>query len=228
MAILLGEYVFDDARTAAAEKYEEIGGRDARKVRIAGAITGKSTLADLEAALDDVLAAASTDAANTPLVLRDGRRLLVRRTGFTREVGRKPLVGSFVIDLEAPLPFEEAVEETEVLWGIIASGASQPLVMAGNAPAPVRIDLVAVGAVIAPRFSDGVRAISYSGVVSDGETLLFDGPAGRVLLEGEDVTPYTEGVFPRVSPGGTLITYTDAPGSTHTADVAVSYRDRWW
>lgn len=228
MAIMLGDYVFDEARTAIAEKYEEVGGRDARQVRLSGAILGKRTLVELEAALDAVLAAASADAADTPLVLREGRRLHVRRTGFTREVGRKPLVGAFVVQLEAPSPFEEAIDETEVNWNISASGATRALTTGGNAPAPLRITLVASGSVVAPRFSDGARAIVYSGTVADGEMLVFDGVAGRVTLEGEDVTPYTDGVFPQVLPGGATLTYTDNPASAHTCAVSIAYRDRWW
>jgi len=228
VAITLGNYVFDETRTAIAEKYAEVGGRDARQVRLSGAILGKRTLAELEAALDAVLAAASADTADTPLVLREGRRLLVRRTGFTREVSRKPLVGAFTVQLEAPSSFEEAVDETEVNWNISASGVTRTLTAGGNAPAPLRITLAASGSVIAPRFSDGVRAIAYSGAVASGEALVFDGAAGRVTLEGEDVTPYTDGVFPRVSPASTMLTYTDDPDSTHVCAVTIAYRDRWW
>lgn len=228
MVIALGDYVFDEKHTAAVEKYEEVGGHDARKVRLSGAICGKSAVNEIEAALDTLLAAASEDAADTPLVLREGRRLWVRRVAFTREVSAAARTGAFTLDLEAPSPFEEAVAESAETWAVAASGSERAVTAGGNAKAPLHIDLVASGTVVAPRFSLGARAIAYLGVVEDGCTLAFDGVSGRVTLDGLDVTAYASGEFPQLAPGGNTIVYTDEPASSHTASVSLTWRNRWW
>ena len=75
---------------------------------------------------------------------------------------------------------------------------------------------------------DGTRTLAYSGTVADGESLVLDSAAGTASLNGQDVTPYTSGVFPRVAPEGTTLTYVDDATSSHTASVTVAFRDRWW
>lgn len=228
MVIALGDYLFDEKLTAAVEKYEEVGGHDTRQVRLSGAIRGKSTLAEIEAALDTLLAASSEDAANTPLVLREGRRLWVRRVAFTREVAAAAHTGAFTLDLEAPSPFEEAVDETTDSWSISASGVERVVTSGGNAKAPLHIELLASGTIVAPRFSIGTRTIVYLGVVENGCALVFDGVSGRVMLDDVDVTAYVTGEFPQIAPGNNTIIYTDEPASSHTASVSLAWRNRWW
>lgn len=228
MAIVLGGYTFDDARTSVVEKHEEIGGRDARVIQIKGVIDECTSLALLEAELDQILAAASEEEDNAILTLRTGRRLLVRRTGFSREILRGALTGSFVIDLEAKNPYEEAESLTEVTWSISSSGATKALSTNGNVFALPTVTLVASGAVVEPSFSDGTRSIAYTGEIGDGETLVFDAAQGVATLEDEDVAPYTTGLFPQIAPGGSTFTYTDDDDSSHTASVTITYRDRWW
>lgn len=228
MVIALGDYVFDEKHTAAVEKYEEVGGHDARKVRLSGVICGKSAVADIEAALDAILAIASEAAVDTPLVLREGRRLWVRRVAFTREVSAAARTGAFTLDLEAPSPFEEAIEESTETWSVTASGDEYVVTSGGNAKAPLRIELVASGTVVAPRFSLGARSIAYLGVVEDGCTLVFDGASGRVTLDGVEVTAYASGEFPQLAPGGNTIVYTDEPASSHAASASLTWRNRWW
>jgi hypothetical protein len=64
--------------------------------------------------------------------------------------------------------------------------------------------------------------------VQAGSVLVFDGVNQVVTLDGEDVSPYSSGVFPRIAPGGTTLTYTGDAASSHLASVTVSHRARWW
>jgi hypothetical protein len=228
MAVTLGTYSFDDARTAAAEEYEETGGRDGRSIVISGVLEGFSSLALLEAELDAILRAASEDGDAAVLSLRPGRRLFVRRTAFRREIQRDSLTAAFQLELFAEDAREESETETEVSWNITASGDTQAVIPSGNAAALPVITLTASGMVSDPVFSDGARSIAYAGEVADGESLVLDGAAGTAALESEDVTPYTSGVFPVIDPGGTVLTYTDGADSSHTAAVTLRFRDRWW
>lgn len=228
MATTLGPVTFDETQTTVREKQEEVGGRNERAVTVSGVITDCASVAEIEADLDAIIDAASVEEYTAALSLRDGRRLWVRREGFMREIKGEALVGSFKLDLAARDPFEESVAETAIVWNVSASGAEQAAASAGNVYAKPVIEIVATGDVVDPRISDGKRTISYSGVVQDGETLVFDAMVGMVTLEGVDVTPYTSGVFPRIAPEGTTLTYTDDAASSHTAAVTVRFRDRWW
>ncbi|MFP4502228.1 MAG: phage distal tail protein [Candidatus Hydrogenedentota bacterium] len=228
MPIVLGDYTFDERTTAVAEKQEEVGGRDARAITLTGVFTGLETLEAAEAALDGVITAAGDGVSETFLSLRAGRRMRVRRTGFEREVVRQKRTATFKLTLEAANPYEEAEEQTSFAWNVTASDSTQVFTNAGNVYAQPVITFLATGALIAPAISDGTRTMHYTGTVNDGETLAFDAAAGRVTLDGLDVTPYTEGVFPRLAPGDTTLTYTDEPDSTHTAAITVAYRARWW
>lgn len=226
MALVLGSYAFDESRTSVVEEHTEIGGQDARTICIKGVLAGTGVLSDLEDLLDAILGEASE--AGAALSIRSGRQLFVRRVGFTREISRDALVASFELNLEAESPFEEAVAEASLVWAISSSGATQPVGTSGNVYALPKLTLVASGSVVAPSVGDGTRTIAYSGMVADGETLIFDSALRKVTLEGVDVTPYTTGLFPQVDPAGTVLTYTDDVSSSHTASVTVAVRDRWW
>lgn len=228
MAITLGNVTFDELHTTVREKFEEVGGRDERRIVISGAVVGESTVADIETELDRILDAASVEDYGAELSLRTGRRLWVRRNKFSREVSGESLIGSYALELRAQEPFEEATVPVSAGWTVTASGATRGVTSSGNVFSWPAITLVATGAVVNPSFSDGERTIAYSGIVGDGETVVFDGVAGVVTLEGVDVTAYSSGVFPRVSPEGTTLSYVDDATSTHTADVTVAYSDRWW
>lgn len=228
MAITLGSVTFDERYTTVREKHEEVGGRNERKVTISGAIVGESDAAGIEARLDAILDEASAEDYTAELSLRAGRRILVRRNKFSREVSGEPLVGSYTLELGAKEAFEESAASSSVNWTVTTSGATKNVTTSGNVFSLPSITLVATGAVVNPSFSDGERTISYSGTVADGETLVFDAVACVVTLEGSDVTPYTAGIFPRIAPEGTTLTYVDDATSSHTAAVTVTYRDRWW
>ena len=68
MSITLGTYTFDPVNTAFQETYEELGGRDARIIRLSGLLSD-TTIDALETELDLILAASSPDAALTALTL---------------------------------------------------------------------------------------------------------------------------------------------------------------
>lgn len=227
MAITLGPITFPDRETSVEERYEEVAGRDERVIKISGVIL-EPALSDVENRLDAILDAASVDDFSAELSLRDGRRLWVRRDGYKRQVSRDPMTGAFELTLSARDPFEESVSVTAVPWSISASGATSAFASAGNVYSKPVIALTASGTIVNPSFSDGVRTMSYSGTVQDGETLVIDAETGRVELDGVDVTPYADGLAPRLEPEGTTLTYTDDPSSSHTAEVVVAFRDRWW
>lgn len=224
----IANITLDPAHTTVKERLEEIGGRFERRVTLAGVIAGKSNIAAIDADLDALLDAASAEAFSAELSVRAGRRVIVRRESFHREVNGERLIGAFELGLLAEQPFEEASTEDTALWNITTSGADLVIAAGGNAPTDAVISLTAEGDIVNPAFSDGERTIQYEGVVPDGDTIVFDGVQRVVTLLGEDVTPYTTGVFPQLDPDGTTLTYTDDAASAHTADATVAYRARWW
>ena len=228
MAITLGGITFDEAHTTVEDRIEEVGGRDERVILVSGLIVGASTAEEITARLDAIVRAASEHDYSVALSVREGRRIWVRRNAFKREVASSPLAGSFVLELCAKDALEEAVEEQTAAWSISASGATKAVTSAGTAFATAQLTLVAEGPVVQPSYGDGARTILYDGIVGDGETLVFDGKSGKVLLNGEDVTPYSTGEFPRLEPGETTLIYEDAASSSHTAEATIAYRDRWW
>jgi len=227
VGITLGNISFDESVTSACERHEEIGGRNARQIELNGLISGHST-AQVETALDAILGAAADEECMTPLCLRPGRQLLVRRVKFKRDVSRTGLTGSFMLLLEAQNPFEESVSEHVLTWSIESSGEELVLSGAGTAPSFPVISLLATRTLVGPSFGDGTRTISYSGTVDEGHTLVFDGVAGVVTLDGIDVTPYTSGLFPQVAAGEGLLRYADDAVSSHSGVAEVRFRDRWW
>jgi hypothetical protein len=224
--ITLGTVTFDPVFTAVTEKHQEIGGRDARVIRLTGLLDDLAAPEDLEDTLDAILEAASDATGLVDLRLRTGRYLKVRRVNFTREVHRPGAAARYVLDLEAPDPYEYAATENTTPWAVSQAGAILEVTGGGNAPAPVRFELAPDAELFHPTFSDGTRTITYDGQVDLGDTLVFDGIAGKVTLNGEDVTPYTEGELPRMDPGDTTFTY--GAQWAHTASVTVTWRDRWW
>jgi hypothetical protein len=224
----LGSVSFDEASTTVREKLEEVGGRNERRITLSGLVLNESTPAAIEARLDAILDAASLEDYSGVLSLRAGRRLLVRRDAFKRELRPEELVGAFTLELAARDPFEESGVETSVSWTIGASGATRVVTPGGTTDAMPVITLVAGGTLIDPALSDGVRTMKYAGSVASGQSLVFDARSCVVTLAGADVTPYTTGEFPRLSPEGTTLTYTDAAGSAHSATATIVYRSRWW
>lgn len=227
MPITLAGQTFDPEFTTASERYEEAGGRDARIVVIDGVIATQNTVAEIEEALDLVLALASAEG-EAALSLRPGRHLRVRRKKFTREVSAGRLTGAFTLTLEAPDPYEVADEDQEVEWVVANAGALQALVTNGSAPAGLLISIVPTGDLVNPTIGDGVRTFTYLGTVVAGATLIIDAVDHRCLLDDVDVTPYTAGEFPVLPPDGATLVYLDHLSSTHSATITISIRDRWW
>ena len=226
--IILGTIQFDPMTTAVRETHEEVGGRRERVIELSGIVADHSTEAAIQAAFDAILAAASTEEYTALLSLRQGRKLMVRRTEFTRNVAESALAGAFVLKLAAKDPFEISTALHTIAWPIAASGETFNPSSNGTAHALAVIELTAVGTVINPRFATTEDEIGYAGALADGDILRFDGVAREVTLNGVDVTPYTAGTFPQISPSGSVLTYTDDPSSSHTANVSIQFRDRWW
>lgn len=228
MAITLNGLVLDNLLSAVREQHEEVGGRDVRTVELSGLILGEASVDAVEARLDAVLDAASAVDYSAPLSVRSGRRLMVRRAAFHREIERNTLVGSFRLRLEAREPFEESEDPTEVSWNISGAPSILTSTSSGTVFALPVTALTVEGTLVKPAVSDGERFIEYDGVVNSGAELVFDAVQAKVLLDGEDVTPYAFGEFPRIGPGETTLTYTAAPESVHLGAGTVAYRDRWW
>jgi hypothetical protein len=228
VAITLNTLTFDLAHTTVRETHQEVGGRRERAIEIAGLIIGESTSAAIEAKLDAILDAASSEDYSAALSIRSGRELYVRRIEFKREIANDALVGSFTLKLHARDPFEQSVDPTSQNWSINASGEAVAVAAGGNHTSLPTITITATGALIDPTLSDGPRGITYHGTVPVGSVLVFDSPGCRAILDGVDVTPYTTGLFPEIAPEGTTLTYTDNAASSHNADADVSFHDRWW
>ncbi|MFM1920465.1 MAG: hypothetical protein RLZZ303_2099 [Candidatus Hydrogenedentota bacterium] len=227
MAIMLGGYTFGESVTSAQEAVKERGGRDARVVILHGALEGHATVEALEAELDAIAAAASATEL-TPLSLRPGRRLLVRRAGFTRQVYRDARTAVFELRLEADDAFEQAEEETVVAGVFMGTQLELEVPADGNTPALPRIAITPSGGATRPRLTAGGRSLLYDGVVPAGTTLVIDASAGLVSLDDEDVTPYTEGLPPWLPPGNTLLAYSDESVAMPDVAVEVRFSSRWW
>ena len=227
MTIQPDSHALDPRSTGVREQLEEIGGRRERRVTLSGVIEAYSDRAAVEAQLDAILAAASQEDFNCALSLRPGRRLWVRRDQFVREVAAWPVTGSYSLRLLARDPFEESIEEASTADGFSALPHGIAVDIGGNAPAPLRITLVAGSELAEPSFSDGERTIAYDGLVLEGHTMLIDGMEGRVWLEDEDITPYMQGLFPRPKPGAAAVTV-DALGDAPAGTMTVAWRNRWW
>ncbi len=229
MAITLGNVTFDEARTKATETFEEVGGGDARIIELSGLITGENSVPNIEAKLDEIIDAASSEDYSAELSLRPGRRLNVRRKEFKREVLREQLVGSFGLLLESNGPFEESTSLTqEAEWTVTSSGATKNVTAGGNVYSLPNLSVTADGTLVYPSISDGTHTITYSGTLALNDVLVFDSESRTATLNGTDVTPYTTGLFPRILPSGTTLTYTDDAASSHLCRINVSHRDRWW
>lgn len=207
---------------------EEVGGKDERRFVLNGLIVGKSSIDAVESQLDSILDEASKQDYGAKLSLREDREFAVERVRFERKTGEGEIIGAFELELRADDPFEYATEESIDTWNVTASGQTKELTAAGNVYSKPRFTLTATGDVVNPSISDGTRTITYTGTVASGEVLVFDAAGGAVTLEGEDVVAYTTGEFPRISPEGTTLEYTDDESSSHTAGIQIAFRDRWW
>jgi hypothetical protein len=191
-------------------------------------LVGKSSSGEIETALDAILRASSEDGASTELSLREGRRLWVRRVSFTREVSKDGGAGAFVLELDAPDPAEESSTIRVFDWTITGDGSLLAIPGGGTFYSQPVISLTPEESVASPSIGDGTRTMTYEGMVGAGVTLLFDGAAGMVSLNGTDVTAYSSGMFPRVGPNDGVLSYSDATEASKRVTALVTVRDRWW
>lgn len=227
MAITLGVITFDASTTAGRERIEEIGGRDAREIVVSGLIDDEDSLDGVESRLDAIVQAASEENFSAELSLRTGRVLFVRRKAVVREVLREKCAGSFALTLEARDPFEWAAAETVLAWTIDADPEAIAVDTLGTAEALPVVRLALATPVVNPTVGDGTRSLTYEGAVAAGQILFFDSEAASAKLDGEDVTPYTAGEFPRIAPGGSTLTYTDGSAGSPVIAAEIRFRNRW-
>lgn len=228
MTIQLGSIPLDRSFVGVREQLEEVGGRGVRTVTLSGLIAQAPDRATLDLWLDAVIAEASRPDFGCALSVRPGRRLWVRRQQATREVRVDPLAGSFVLRLAAQDPLEESTDESVASLVFATLPANLGIAVGGSAPAQLRITVAAASPIEAPAVSDGTRTLAYEGIVPAGEALVFEGATGRATLAGENVTPYTQGLFPAPMPGPRVITLTAENLGTVSGVVTVACRDRWW
>lgn len=228
MPIRLATLTFDNRFVQAREIHQETGGKDARIIELRGMVHVSESRAAFLAAVDAVLHAASSQGNAVPLSLRPGRRLLVRRLQFERETAEDAATASFRLKLEAEDPFEYSEEEHGAPWHITASGAAIFLEPAGNVDALPAIELIAQDTLRAPAITDNTHALTYPGEVHTGQRFFVDCAEKRVWVDALEVTPHCLGEFPRLVPGNAVLTYFDDPASSHLAEGAVRWRDRWW
>jgi len=229
MAIKIGAVPLDERHAVVRETYEEAGGRDARQIEISGLVVGEHSPVDIEARLDALIRAASESGAETELSLRAGRRVMGRRVKCVREISRDSNTGRYSLVFEARDPFDEAIAVTALTWLIPGPGASMSLSYGGNLAAPLLMSLLAYEDLVNPGFGDSQATITYVGTVAQGERIVFDGRTKQAWLEGMEVTPYLNGTWPQVHPGGSPLVYMD--GGTNSSDAGeavISYRARWW
>ncbi len=228
MPITLNGHVFDPALTKAHEYITESAGGRSRTVKVSGVIADRDTVEELETALDAVYHSASRNAYDNELSLREGRRLWVRCIGAERRIGMDTRIGMFELILEALDLTEESVSLAQHSWTIEQHLATRLLATSGTAPALPVIALTAIEPLVAPRLSDGVRTLAYSGTIPAGNTLRIDANRARAFLNDEDITPYIEGDFPKIDPPTTSLVFDTDPQNMPVAQGIVEYRHRWW
>ena len=228
MTITLGDYTFPERGVAFSEERGDVAGRDVRKIRLTGLFSGLASMDAVETALDEVLAASAVDGDATVLSVRAGRQLVVRRTGFWRETNPEALAGSFRLDLEAMGPYEAAISATVIPWTVTEAIPSEDVVSLGTVWSYPQVSFTPTVTVHSPSVSDGVRTMEFQSTLNIGEVLLFDGIAGKVFVDGVDVTVNSAGEFPRISPGLTNIRIDKAVFSSLAGSSTITYSDRWW
>ncbi|MCF6287474.1 MAG: phage tail family protein, partial [Candidatus Hydrogenedentes bacterium] len=177
VGITVGSYVFDGPTTSVKETYAAVGGKETRVIVLTGLLRGATDQAELDAGLDAFMAAASADSP-VYVSLRLGRRILARRVDFSRELSRRSFTGHFVLTLEADGAYEESELVNQTSWSIVLSGATVGVTNSGNAVTYPVVTLEALGTIIAPQLSDGLRTLAYDGLIEAGSTLVFDGELG--------------------------------------------------
>ena len=229
MSWSLGGITFDMETTHLKERWEEAGGATGRVIELSGLMREDDHgSGSLEEQLDAILGAAPEDAYTAILSLREGRRLRVRREGFTWEYAPERSAVAYKLTLRAVPGWEEAEEEAHAVWCVTTHEGESSLDVDGNTwTAPV-VMITASGTLRGLSLSDGTRAIAYGGMLAAGETLIWDGPAGTVMVEERDVSAQTRGLFPRCKPGGSMLTHRheEAPEGT-LVFVTASWRARW-
>ncbi len=228
MVISLGAIALDGATASVREEYKEAGGNDGRVIVVEGWLNGAADGNALEARLDEILAAVPEGNYTTWFSVRPGRGAYVRREAFLREVSLAKKEAHFKLTLAARDPYDYAEQAEETHWTIGATGDALVVSNAGNAEASPVIALTAVQDLVTPALSDGIRTITYGGVVPAGSRFTVDAAEARVLVDEDDVTPYTDGPFPSVAPPATSLTYLGSMGSPHEASGIVTVRARWW
>ena len=226
--IKLNDYNFDEDYTTVTEKLREVGGSDSREFRISGLVVGKTTLSEIEAELDQILEEASKGDSQVFLQLRVGRGFNCERDRFERGVLEQERIGCFVLWLLARDPHEYSESENTGQWVVTESGAQKQLSASGNVFSLPVLEITAGGTLVEPCVSDGERSMKYVGQMVEGDELVINCAERSVVLNGEEVLPYTEGEFLRLEPGGTTFVYADGEGSSHSCTIDIKWYDRWW
>ncbi len=227
--IRIGDLTLSDDAVAVHERRDTDPDVPARTIRITGSVGDAGTLGELESRLDDIVRAAfGGDTGDVQLSLRPGRCLSARLQRFDREVHRTGREAVFTAWFTPSQAFEEAESESQESWTIRAWGAALPVENDGTTSAPLQVQFTAEGPITTPAFDDGVRRLSYSGVMAAGQVLVVDGAARRATLNGADVTALMAGDYPQLEPGAATLHFYDDFDSSHQGAATVRWHARWW
>ncbi len=224
----LGDYTFRSDSTRVLSDLRYVEDRLRRQVEIVGLLSEFATHDDFAAELSELDTAVEAFCnGSATLTLTEGRQLSGSVLRYRKTVDELERSVTFRLIVLSEDRFERSIELHEENLAIDASGDAIVLANAGTADSLPELTLSAIGALINPSVSDGLRTLIYQGTLSPGDALALDSDAHTATLNGGNALAAVSGDWPRLAPGETTLTYTDQAGSSHSATLLVQYRDYW-
>jgi hypothetical protein len=223
--MVIGDVTLPETMVTVREEYEEVGGRDARRLRVSGLLPA-TTLSQLQQQMEQLVQRSFET--QLAVVLRPGRVLWARRARLFHEPCIAAGLSGFTLVLEVPDIFEYSEAEHAETWTVSAAPVSRSFATVGNASALPVCFAQSAAEWTEPSWSDGTRTLTYTGTVPAGTVLRLDASARRVTLDGDDVTPYVTGEFPEIMTPSGVLTFTCAEALTEPVLMEVRYRHRWY
>ncbi|HDP34128.1 MAG TPA: hypothetical protein ENN29_03345 [Candidatus Hydrogenedentes bacterium] len=226
MTPTLGGFALEQWRAAVTEKQRYEKGRWQRHIVIRGAADTFETSAQLTEALD-ALAGAALAPEPVLLRLRPERSVAVRLRGFERTRNDDAIAGAFTLELEGLTPWEEGDDIQTHEEAVVGNGAVCEIASGGSLITPLSLTFTASGLVLLPQFSDGMRTLSYAGMIPDGAALDVDSVARKVFLNGADVSSQASGEFLEIAPQPTTVSFAADEDGAQAGALALRWRERW-
>ncbi|MCK5862586.1 MAG: hypothetical protein KAH38_08880 [Candidatus Hydrogenedentes bacterium] len=222
----LGEYALDSWHVTIVEKQRYNNGRWHRNILIRGSADTFESTTQLTEALD-LLAAAPFASDPVALRLRPGRSAAVRLRGFERTRCDNAVAGAFTLELEGVTPWEESDTSQSYEAPVTGNGLVCEITSGASLASPLSLTFTAAGMVLLPRFGDGTRTLLYAGILPNESILQINSAAGKVFLDGEDVSSQVSGSFLQTTPRTTEISFEADAEGTQTGTLQLSWRERW-